>query len=392
MGPEWMQALWLLLPVAALSGWIAARRGLTKTTEQTSSPIPPEYLKGLNYVLNEQPDKAIELFIKMLEVDSDTVETHLALGNLFRRRGEVDRAIRIHQNLIARPALSHEQRSLALLELGMDYMRSGLFDRAEGLFKELLESDAYTIQALTGLLDIYQQEKDWHECITIARRLQSISGERLDSIIAQFYCELASDNLSSGKNRETRDNLKRALQADSKCVRASLIEAGMARDAGKFKTAIRAYKRIAKQDAEYLPEIIGPMFDCYRELDRLDEYMMYLKDVVENEGGITPLLYLTKLIEEIKGQEEAARYISAALRKRPTVRGVDKLVEYALTKADGEMRESLQTIKDMTGKLLENKPVYKCNNCGFDAKLMHWYCPSCKKWNTIKPVHGVEGE
>jgi len=389
---EWLLLLGLLIPLAALSGWISAKRSSARTSAKLGSIIPPEYLTGLNYVLNEQPDKAIEIFIKMLEVDSDTVETHLALGNLFRRRGEVDRAIRIHQNLIARPTLSSDHRSLALLELGMDYMRSGLFDRAEGLFRELVDSDVYTVQAFTELLDIYQQEKDWNNAISIARRLEIVSARRLNSEIAQFYCELAEENLTSGKNKEARDSLRRALNIDPKCVRASILEAQLCQAQGKQNNALRAYKRIEKQDPEYLPEAIGPMMDCYRELGKLDEYMVYLKGIVDTHGGITSLLYLTELIEELQGEVEAVRYISAELRRRPTVRGVDRLVEYALIKANGEILDSLKTIKEMTGKLLQGRSVYKCNHCGFDAKLIHWQCPSCKNWNTIKPVYGVEGE
>ena len=182
--PTEMNLLWLLLPVAALSGWWIGRRRGNSNKNQSSSSIYPEYFKGLNFVLNEQPDKAIEVFIRMLEVDSETVETHLALGNLFRRRGEVDRAIRIHQNLIARPTLDREQRAHALLELGMDYMRLGLLDRAEGLFLELVESDLHLNQAYTELLEIYQQEKDWENAINIARKLELISGKKLNPVIA----------------------------------------------------------------------------------------------------------------------------------------------------------------------------------------------------------------
>ncbi len=389
---DWMLLLWLLLPVAALSGWLVARRSAARTVLPVSRNIPPEYLKGLNYVLNEQQDKAIELFIKMLEVDSDTVETHLALGNLFRRRGEVDRAIRIHQNLIARPTLNNDERSLALLELGMDYMRSGLLDRAEGLFKELIDSGVYTVQAYTELLDIYQQEKDWHQAIVMARRLEAITGDSHAPMIAQFFCELAEENMSQGKQKEAKDNVKRALNNDPKCVRASILEAELSKQIGKYKAAIKAYKRIEKQDPEYIPEVIVPMQECYRELGNLGEYMNYLQEIVARYGGITPLLSLTTLIEEIKDEEEAKKFISAELKRRPTVRGVDKLIEYTLIKSSGEIRESLQSIKEMIGKLLQNRPIYKCSHCGFDAKLMHWHCPSCKYWNTIKPVHGVEGE
>ena len=354
--------------------------------------IHPEYFKGLNFVLNEQPDKAIEVFIRMLEVDSETVETHLALGNLFRRRGEVDRAIRIHQNLIARPSLDREQRAMALLELGMDYMRSGLLDRAEGLFKELVETGLHSSQAYSELLDIYQQEKEWDNAINIARKLELASGKSLNPVIAQFYCEKANNDFAQGDIRHARDCLRRALSIDADCVRASVIEAEIAMHEGRLKQALKAYKRVEIQDPEYIPEVIEPLLECYRKLDKLDEFMELLRNLIDRHGGITPLLMLTNLIQEKQNEEDAIRYISAELRKRPTVKGVDRLIEYALSRAEGEARENLGMIKDLTSKLLEKHAMYKCVRCGFDAKSLHWQCPGCKNWNSVKPVHGVEGE
>jgi len=212
--PNELNLLWLLLPVAALSGWWIGWRTRNSKIKHTSKLLHPEYFKGLNFVLNEQPDKAIEVFIRMLEVDSETVETHLALGNLFRRRGEVDRAIRIHQNLIARPTLSREQRTHAVLELGMDYMRSGLLDRAEGLFLELIDSGSHLNQAYTELLEVYQQEKDWERAINIARKLEAVSVDSSSSIIAQFYCEGADAALKEGNVRVVKEQLRRAMRFD----------------------------------------------------------------------------------------------------------------------------------------------------------------------------------
>lgn len=393
MDPSWSHILiLLLLPVAAYSGWWTAKRTLQRSDNGYKRRLHPEYFKGLNYVLNEQPDKAIEVFIKMLEVDSETVETHLALGNLFRRRGEVDRAIRIHQNLIARPTLSHEERALALLELGMDYMRSGLFDRAEGLFLELVEDGNYTAQAFRQLLDIYQQEKDWDNAIIIARRLEALSGERLDAMIAQFHCEKAMPQVAAGKYKEARDHLRKALNLDSRCVRASLIEGEIAKKENKIRAAIKAYKRVEKQDPEYLSEIIHPLRECYAELGKTDEYIDYLKYLMDQHGGTTALLSLTDILSEMEGEEAAIKFMSSELRKRPTVYGVNRLLEYAISKSESGMRGSLMMIKDMTGELLENRPIYKCNQCGFDAKNLHWRCPGCQNWNTVKPVHGVHGE
>ena len=389
---EGVVILFLLLPLAAVSGWYVARRQYVRERKRRAGNIPPEYLKGLNFVLNEQQDKAIEVFIGMLEVDSATVETHLALGNLFRRRGEVDRAIRIHQNLIARPTLDKEQRSLALLELGTDYMRSGLLDRAEALFQELVDSNQYTEQALRELLDIYQQEKEWQDAISIARRLEAVAGERLSLEVAQFNCELAELELAGGAEKEARNYIKRALNIDPKCVRASILEGRLEQQQGKYKGAIRAYKRVVRQDIEYLPEVIEPMLACYRENGRLEEFMEYLSELVTGHTGITPVLYLTRLIEELRGTDAAVNFISEQLRKRPTVRGVDKLINYILARADGELRTNLESVKEVTGSLQEINSTYKCRQCGFDAMRMHWQCPSCKHWNTIKRVHGVTGE
>lgn len=390
MSNEWI-LLWLLLPLAALSGWWIGRRG-DNSKNNSSRAFHPEYFKGLNFVLNEQPDKAIEVFIRMLEVDSETVETHLALGNLFRRRGEVDRAIRIHQNLIARPTLSREQRTNALLELGMDYMRSGLLDRAEGLFLELIDSGSHLNQAYTQLLEIYQQEKDWDNAITIARKLESISTDSYSPIIAQFYCEHADAALNEGNMRVVKDQIRRAISFDPNCVRASLIEAQMHQKTDKIKLAIKSYKRVESQDSDYITEVLTPLYECYRKLDRVDEFVEYLRTLVNIYGGISTLLMLTELIAEREGENAAIRFISDELKNRPTVKGVDKLIEYALERSEGETHEHLRTIKELTGQLIEGRAMYKCNSCGFDAKLLHWQCPGCKHWDTVKPVFGVAGE
>ncbi len=387
-----MNLLWLLLPVAALSGWWIGRSRSNSKNNHSPSSIYPEYFKGLNFVLNEQPDKAIEVFIRMLEVDSETVETHLALGNLFRRRGEVDRAIRIHQNLIARPTLDREQRAHALLELGMDYMRSGLLDRAEGLFLELVESNLHLNQAYTELLEIYQQEKDWPDAINIARKLELTSGKKLNPVIAQFYCECADSALLEGNMRVAKENIRRAISFYPNCVRASLIEAQMYQRMGKAKLAIKSYKRVESQDSDYITEIIVPLFDCYRKLDRVDEFVEYLRMLVNIYGGISSLLMLTELIAEREGENAAIRFISDELKSRPTVKGVDRLIEYTLSKSVGETHEHLKTIKDLMAQLIAGRAMYKCNNCGFDAKQLHWLCPGCKSWDTVKPVFGVAGE
>ena len=391
MFSNWEILIWLL-PLTAVISWWLGRLSIKRSTPEILRHIHPDYFKGLNYVLNEQPDKAIEVFIKMLEVDTETIETHLALGNLFRRRGEVDRAIRIHQNLIARPSLSAEYRDTALMELAMDYMRSGLLDRAESLFKELVASTAHSQQAFTELLDIYQQEKDWDNAISTARMLETESGRKLNNVIAHFYCEKAEEIITTGGREGIMDNLRKALSIDPDCARASLLEGQLLHRDGKLKQAVRIYKRIEEQDPEILPEAIIPLLACYRELDAIDEFIEYLREIVARHGGITAILTLAELIYEKRGTAEAIRFITEELKKHPTVKGVDSLIQYVLTQAEGSTRDSLISVKELTGRLLKSRSAYKCNQCGFDAKSLHWYCPSCRHWSTIKPVYGLQGE
>ena len=385
-----LNIFWLLLPVAALSGWWIGR--LNQEKERSPKNIHPEYFKGLNFVLNEQPDKAIEVFIRMTEVDSETVETHLALGNLFRRRGEVDRAIRVHQNLIARPTLNQDQRAHALVELGMDYMRSGLLDRAEKLFLELVNLGLYLNEAYSHLLEIYQQEKDWENAISVAKKNEIISGENFSPIIAQFYCEIAENDLNIGKINNAKEKIDDAISFNSKCVRASILEARIFQLKGKIDYAIKSYKRLELQDSTYITEAISPLYDCYKEKGNINEFIKYLRELVKKYSNIDTLLTLTELIAEYESEDVAINFIFQELRNRPTVQGVDKLVEYTLNKSEGVTYDYLSAIKQLTAKLIEKKPTYKCSNCGFDAKMLHWQCPGCKHWESIQPIFGVSGE
>lgn len=387
-----LELLWLLLPVAAASGWYAARRSRPRPNPRRAGEFNSDYFRGLNYLLNEQPDKAIEVFIKMVEVDSDTVETHLALGNLFRRRGEVDRAIRIHQNLIARPTLNRDQRAQALLELGEDYMKAGLFDRAENLFLELTELNAHTERALRHLLDIYQQEQDWEKAIEIARRIEEISGTPMHDVIAQYYCELAQKALHDRDRGAALQYIKRALNFDRNCTRASILLGELETAQGDCKSAVRAYRKVVDQDIEYLPEVIRPLRHCYRELGQPDAYVAFLRESLRDYSGISPILALAEELRAREGEQAAVDFVIEQLRRRPSVRGLEWLINQSLGHSAGEARDTLTILHDLATKLLEGKAVYECHRCGFAGKQLHWQCPSCKSWNSVKPIQGVVGE
>jgi lipopolysaccharide biosynthesis regulator YciM len=386
---------WMLLPLAALSGWYVAGRQNEPDRRSESFQFSPDYFRGLNYLLNEQPDKAIEVFIKMLDVESETVETHLALGNLFRRRGEVDRAIRIHQNLVARENLDKEERALALLELGLDYMRSGLLDRAESLFQELLSLKMYELRALQQLADIYQQEQDWEKAIDTNRQLERQSGQDLSQSIAHMYLEQAEELIELGNFQAVEQRIAQALEADPKCVRASLMQAGIAKTDNRLEDAIAAYQRVEAQDPEYLQEMLSQLLECYRGLSRFDEFQAYLDTVVTRHAGISPVLLRAELAKESGDLEQAVSYIGEELRRRPSLRGLDRLVEYSMLDKDSQAdsaRAPLRLLREFTTELMDKRPVYSCTECGFAGKSLHWQCPGCQTWNTVKPIHGIEGE
>ncbi len=385
-----MELLLLLLPLAAASGWMAARRGMRRQDFQGSQLNDPTYFRGLNYLLNEQPDKAIDVFVQMLEVDSDTVETHLALGNLFRRRGEVDRAIRIHQNLIARPTLSREHRAQALLELGQDYLRAGLLDRAEHLFEELAESRLYHDQALRNLLIIYERLKEWDKCLDVAARLNALSGEGRYRERAQYYCELAERSYKSRDYSHASQMAKRAQNNDRGCVRATMLLGRIEMERGDCKAAIRSFQQVGQQDPDYLSEVLPLIKACYDRQEDREGLRGYLEKLLRQHKNVAVALMLTDAIQEQEGDSEAASFITSFLQEQPSLYGLERLLSFSLREA-APTGETLLTLRQLTRRLLEERPAYQCVKCGFSAKTMHWQCPGCHTWGNIKPMKAQAG-
>jgi lipopolysaccharide biosynthesis regulator YciM len=374
--------LWLLLPVAAASGWLVARH--QKRRKPISSSLSPDYFKGLNYWLREEPDKAIDIFIKLIDVNNETFETHLALGVLFRRRGEVNRAIHIHQNIIKIPTLDPQQRNLALFELAQDYQNAGLFDRAEDVFKQLLIVDNYKISALSQLLKIYEQEQEWRKAIEIAQQLAKLSRKKMP--IAQYYCEQAEKFREQGQTDKAQQLIQQALHTDSLCVRASFIEAQLALENNDYRQAIVAFKRVEKQDHEYIIEIIEDLHDCYQAIGQIDEFRVYLQTILNRYDDITPVLSLAKIIQQELGEQQAIDFVAKQMLKRPSLCSINSFL--ALSKVDN----NLSILHNTITQLLNNKPFYKCNHCGFTARKLYWHCPSCKQWNTMKSIQGIDGD
>ena len=382
----------LLIPAAFLFGAWTARRASVRRSGAKVSELSSDYFRGLNYLLNEEQDKAIEVFLKLAEYNRDTVETHLALGNLFRRRGEVDRAIRLHQHLVSRPDLSDAMKTVALLELGEDYMRAGLLDRAEVLFADLVAMDAHAPSALRHLIGIYQHERDWLKAIEHARRLEAMTGEDESTVIAQFYCELAEQARAQGGRSDARAYLDQALASQPGCIRAFMITGRLLAEDGQHARAVELYEQAIATDISFVPDILPLLLASYARSGQMARAERFLRELLGRYSGITPVLALTKLYEQRDGQRAAIDFLTTQLRKRPSVRGLMTLIDATMERMQGEARDNFLILRDLTRKLIEGQAMYRCNRCGFGAKAHHWQCPSCKSWDTIRSIQGVANE
>ena len=383
--------LFLLLPVAAASGWLLARRQSARRNRKRASAFSSNYFRGLNYLLNEQPDKAIEVFLKLVEVNPDTVETHLALGSLFRRRGEMDKAIRFHKHIITRPGLTDEQRGQALMELGEDYMQAGLLDRAEYLFSDLLDHDESHIRPVRQLLDIYQQEKDWEKAIVQARRLRHIEGEQSASLIASFHCELARQALDADDVEAARQALRQARRHDSENARALLIQAELAARDGEWADAAEHYRHACEIDPDCLSFVFDELLDSHRRAERMDEMQEWLESQVERSPMTTAILALARM-KAVSDPRDAVAFLLTHLSRRPTVRGLDYLIDLVYRQGASLDEVGPELIQDILQRLLEGQPRYRCQHCGFSGSSWHWLCPGCRRWHTTRAITGVLGE
>jgi lipopolysaccharide biosynthesis regulator YciM len=271
-------------------------------------------------------------------------------------------------------------------------MRAGLLDRAETLFTDLVAMDAQVPSALRHLIGIYQHEKDWGKAIDHARRLEKISGDSQGPVIAQFYCEQAEQARTAKNFADAHDHLIHAFESQPECVRAYIVLGHVEMQQGHLDAAGEAFERVATLDVDFVPEVLPPLLDCYARLQQMERAEKFLLDAIERSQGVTPVIALARLYASTQGEQAAIDFLTRQLRQRPSVRGLMTLIGATLHKSEGEARENLLILQDLTRKLIEGQAMYRCSRCGFGAKAHHWQCPSCKTWGSVRPIHGVAGE
>jgi lipopolysaccharide biosynthesis regulator YciM len=377
-----LAGLFLLL---AAAGWAMGRFG-ERDEEEAPPPLNIDYLKGLNFLLNEQTDQALEHFLKMVRVDDKTIETHFALGSLFRRRGEVDRAIRIHQNIIARPDLASEQKDQALYSLAKDYLAAGLLDRAENLFSRLAGGSRYQVQALEALCGIYEQEREWKKAIDAGQRLEVLGGKSLALQIAHYYCELAEASASAGDYASARQYVKNAQAGRPRTMRGALTRAHIARDTDDSKTALRLYHRIIDENTYLIAEALPEIVSIYTREDQVDELERALKALLDKNPEMASLVAYTAIVNDIGGIPVIDRCVEQYMLNEPTLGEFVDLQK--LSGDDGDA--AFAKVRHALSKLASATPRYQCQECGFSSQRLLWQCPSCRDWETQRPASRVQ--
>ncbi|RKR02462.1 lipopolysaccharide biosynthesis regulator YciM [Kushneria sinocarnis] len=387
-----------LLTAAIAIGWLLGRRERRRHRHdhaRGTRTLSRDYFVGLNFLLNEQPDQAIETFTQALEVNSETIDTHIALGNLFRLRGEADRAVRIHQNLLARPALSTLQSDQVQLELARDFFHLGVLDRAERLARAVVDGTGDQEMRLAArhlLVDLFEREQEWQQALDIAQPQLIRQDERVQHAAAHWLCELAIIDINQGSPGPARRRLKQALSIDEQCVRATWLMADIEHRAGRYRDEIRTLKRIRDQDSAFTPLIFEPIRQAFELLDDQPGLKSFLEEQVERTPFVTAMIMLAEQLRHQQGVEAAAALVGKQLEQHSSLRGIDYLTSLYTDQAEDDSRDHLTLLKRHTGQLLEQRPRFRCHHCGLAGDTLYWQCPRCRHWSTLKPITGLEGE
>lgn len=380
-----LAGLFLLL---AATGWALGRFG-ERDEENPPPPLNVDYLKGLNFLLNEQTDQALEHFLEMVRVDDKTIETHFALGSLFRRRGEIDRAIRIHQNIIARPDLAAEQRDQALFSLAKDYLHAGLLDRAEKLFVRLSQGSRYQVQALESLCRIYEQEKEWQKAIDAGQQLETVGGRSLALQIAHYYCELAEEGAANNDYAAARRYVKKAQAGRPRTMRGALTRAHIARETNDHKTAIRLYHRIIDEHTYLISEALPEIVATYEKDGSMSGLDKALRSMLDKNPDMRSLVAYTAIVNNLTDIPIIDECVENYLLDEPTLSEFVDL--HIFSQGNGaKQSEALSKVRSALSKLATATPRYQCQECGFSSQRLLWQCPSCRNWETQRPATRVQ--
>ncbi|QWD86614.1 lipopolysaccharide assembly protein LapB [Polynucleobacter paludilacus] len=383
---------WLLLiPILFGLGWMAARWDLRlehRMDELERLRQQRSTFKGLSLLLNEQPDQAIETLVKIAQLDPETIELHFSLGNLFRRRGETERAIRVHQHLANRDDLKPRDRDHAAYELGRDFLRAGLLDRAEASLNRVGEGK-YAAPAKESLLEMYQVERDWQKAIIAAQELESLQGKSHQTEIAQFHCELGQEALRRQDLTGAEQSIARALQAVPNHARALILQGDYFMAMHRPAQAIETWGAIAKLHPAYMHLLADRWMLAHANLDTAEEGLDRLVELLKTQASGELLDIVHKHLTQLRGSHIAEAMLVEVMQSSPSLSALSKLAETRLALAESNgSDDKIAEIKAILGLLKQRTTSlarYTCGNCGFRARRFYWQCPGCNHWEAYSP-------
>ena len=383
---------WLLLiPILFGLGWMAARWDLRlehRMDELERLRQQRSTFKGLSLLLNEQPDQAIETLVKIAQLDPETIELHFSLGNLFRRRGETERAIRVHQHLANRDDLKPRDRDHAAYELGRDFLRAGLLDRAEASLNRVGEGK-YAAPAKESLLEMYQVERDWQKAIIAAQELESLQGKSHQTEIAQFHCELGQEALRRQDLTGAEQSIARALQAVPNHARALILQGDYFMEMDRPAQAIETWGAIAKLHPAYMHLLADRWMLAHANLDKAEEGLDRLVELLKTQASGELLDIVHKHLTQLRGSHIAEAMLVEVMQSSPSLSALSKLAETRLALAESNgSDDKIAEIKAILGLLKQRTTSlarYTCGNCGFRARRFYWQCPGCNHWEAYSP-------
>lgn len=393
-----LELLFLLLPIAAAYGWYMGQRSAKKDQEDISNKLSQDYITGVNLLLSNQTEKAVDLFLNILQKQEveNKIESHsqfeaeLTLGNLFRSRGEVDRALRIHQAIVQSPHYSFEQKLLAKQQLAKDFMAVGFYDRAENLYISLVDEPEFAENALQQLTGIYQKTKEWKKAINIAEKLAKLVPKEQNIELAHYYCEYA-DSLDIESAVEKKQFLHKALKVFPHCVRASILLAQLEMLEANYPQAISCLENVLDQNPDYIGEVLNLLSVCYEESGQRENFEFFLIKASQMTHNNEVELALANLIEQKDGKVAAQSKLYQQLTRNPSTLIFYRFIQYQIDDAeDGRGKDSLILLHKMVGNRIQQSFDYRCTNCGYQLHHLLWNCPSCRQWETIKPLSGIE--
>jgi len=383
-------AIFVLLVIAIGIGFLLGRWNIHR--KQMPENTAPGDFDGLNPALTNQHELAIDSFIESMAVNDNTVATHLALGSLVRRQGEVEKAIKIHQNLLARPVLAAVNRTQTELELARDYLLAGLLDRAEHLLRQLVEKKGDIRRAaLQHLVQIYQREREWQKAIDMGTKLVSRQNSEIKRELAHFLCELAEETLAQGDTAVARRQLLKAESYDSECPRVYLLLAKVNFQNRQYRETLKHLRKAADLDAGLIPETLELYQNTSLELGRPQQYRAYLEYAAARSGALEVVESLYRSITTEQGPTAAMAFLNHQLELHPTFEILDLyLTEVGAAASGNSLHDELKPARSLLKKVLTRQASHVCTNCGFSSHSLLWQCPSCQSWGTSQRRHSSE--